>query len=221
MSASNFKGKGAMSEIGGSKIAKILTSFPEINPEWLLTGQGKMIKEQSMISDEISSFINTQLGTYNVFDFVSLKAAEEAMPLMRQNSYFEKPNMYIPDLGPGTHMRTLVKGNHMYSTIKDGDRVISTLVTDIKTVHNGYVYVILDRVEGLHYKRVFWKDSDTLEFTSDNEEYATYTRDLNEILVLFKIREIHSRDLHPQFNDLQKDIRTLFTKVSKLEAKLL
>ena len=46
ISASNFKGSGLNSEIGGSKIVKILTCYPEINPEWLLTGQGNMLKGQ-------------------------------------------------------------------------------------------------------------------------------------------------------------------------------
>ena len=44
ISPSNFKGKGAISEIGGDKIAKILTSFPNLNPDWLLTGQGNMLR---------------------------------------------------------------------------------------------------------------------------------------------------------------------------------
>jgi hypothetical protein len=44
ISASNFKGIGIRSEIGGDKIVKILTIYPEINPEWLILGKGSMIK---------------------------------------------------------------------------------------------------------------------------------------------------------------------------------
>ncbi len=32
-------------DIGASKIEDILNSFPEINPEWLLTGKGEMLKQ--------------------------------------------------------------------------------------------------------------------------------------------------------------------------------
>ena len=46
ISASNFKGSGLNSEIGGSKIVKILTCYPEINPEWLLTGIGSMLRSE-------------------------------------------------------------------------------------------------------------------------------------------------------------------------------
>ena len=45
ISSSNFKGLGAKSELGGDKIVKIVTIFENINPEWLLTGKGNMLKE--------------------------------------------------------------------------------------------------------------------------------------------------------------------------------
>lgn len=38
--ASNFKGKGGLSELGGDKIAKILTVFNKLSSKWLLTGEG-------------------------------------------------------------------------------------------------------------------------------------------------------------------------------------
>lgn len=44
LAASNFKGLGAKSELGGDRIVKILTAYPEINPDWLLQGIGGMIK---------------------------------------------------------------------------------------------------------------------------------------------------------------------------------
>lgn len=45
LSASNFKGKGAKSELGGDKIVKILTVFPDLSPKWLLTGEGPPLVE--------------------------------------------------------------------------------------------------------------------------------------------------------------------------------
>ena len=46
ISYANIKGKGLKSEIGGSKIGKILSIYTDINPEWLLTGKGSMLREQ-------------------------------------------------------------------------------------------------------------------------------------------------------------------------------
>lgn len=47
ISASNFKGKGAKSELGGDKIVTILTIYKNINPYWLLLGEGSMLNEES------------------------------------------------------------------------------------------------------------------------------------------------------------------------------
>jgi hypothetical protein len=44
--STNFRGKGAKSDLGSDKIVKILTEFPEINMEWLLTGKGEMLKNE-------------------------------------------------------------------------------------------------------------------------------------------------------------------------------
>jgi hypothetical protein len=47
ISASNFKGVGLKSEIGGEKIVKILTIYPEINADWLLRNDQKMTNSKS------------------------------------------------------------------------------------------------------------------------------------------------------------------------------
>lgn len=52
ISASNFKGSGLKSEIGGDKIVKILTLFPDLNSEWLLTGKGSMLKSNDIASND-------------------------------------------------------------------------------------------------------------------------------------------------------------------------
>jgi hypothetical protein len=48
ISASNFKGKGAGSELGGDKIVKILTQYPDLSAEWLLRGEGEIFKTKSI-----------------------------------------------------------------------------------------------------------------------------------------------------------------------------
>ena len=52
----SLKNNGA---IGSDKLEKILKEYPEINPEWLLTGQGDMIKNKLEIqSHEVSMLYN-------------------------------------------------------------------------------------------------------------------------------------------------------------------
>jgi len=47
ISASNFKGSGLKSDIGGDKIVKILSCYQNLNPEWLLTKIGSVEKNNS------------------------------------------------------------------------------------------------------------------------------------------------------------------------------
>lgn len=50
ISASNFKGAGAKSELGGDKIVKIKLKYPSINAEWLLTGEGEILNDTIPVS---------------------------------------------------------------------------------------------------------------------------------------------------------------------------
>lgn len=59
----NMKGKGLMSEIGGDKIAKILSIYPQLNAEWLLTGKGKMLRGNS--TSKSSTIVTTSLSGDN------------------------------------------------------------------------------------------------------------------------------------------------------------
>lgn len=45
MSSANFKGRNMLSEIGGDKIVKILSVYPNLSAEWLMRGEGEMLQE--------------------------------------------------------------------------------------------------------------------------------------------------------------------------------
>lgn len=50
ISYANLKGKGLCSEFGGGQIGKILSTYPEISAEWLLTGNGPMLKDEKELT---------------------------------------------------------------------------------------------------------------------------------------------------------------------------
>ncbi|MGL4346992.1 MAG: hypothetical protein ACRCR9_02770 [Chitinophagaceae bacterium] len=45
MTYGNFKGKAKETPLNSDTIANILTNFPDISPEWLLTGKGSMLRD--------------------------------------------------------------------------------------------------------------------------------------------------------------------------------
>ena len=50
----NFRGKNALSELGSEKIVSILSTFPDLNSDWLLLGRGEMLRSASQSVGNIS-----------------------------------------------------------------------------------------------------------------------------------------------------------------------
>lgn len=55
ISYSNMKGAGLYSEIGGYQIGKILSIYPDLSAEWLLTGKGKMIVANDNLAQQFEN----------------------------------------------------------------------------------------------------------------------------------------------------------------------
>lgn len=91
ISASNFKGSGLKSEIGGDKIVKILSLFPEINPEWLLTGKGEMLREKISpldLQNEVINFKELAQARLEIIDGLKFKLTtleKEILELKQQD----------------------------------------------------------------------------------------------------------------------------------------
>lgn len=54
MKGQSWRGKGAESELKAEKIAKVLLIFPEINPYWLILGEGEREKDWRVDSNIVS-----------------------------------------------------------------------------------------------------------------------------------------------------------------------
>ncbi len=68
VAASNFSGKSAESALSTDKIVKILTTFPELNSDWLLLGRGEMLRQpspqpatSSVDNPSVVDFLNSKL----------------------------------------------------------------------------------------------------------------------------------------------------------------
>lgn len=153
---------------------------------------------------------------YNVYDFESKAAAGNAIFLMEKDKFNNAANLQLPYLGPGVHIRVPIGGDSMHSTLKDGDKAVATLITDKSEIRPGYIYIILDKQEGIVCKRVYPDDSDSLTLVSDNEIYRPYKRHWSDIINIFRVREIHTTDLRPYFTDLRKEMREIRSEMEQL-----
>lgn len=60
IASSNFKGANINSELGGEKLVKILTTYPELSADWLLRNEGEMLRSSDF--DAQTEKINNQIA---------------------------------------------------------------------------------------------------------------------------------------------------------------
>jgi len=178
-------------------------------------------EEQTPVKSDIETVLslhgNKSNIKFNVYDFESKAAAGEALFLMEEDKFNKEPNLQLPYLGPGTHIRVPIGGDSMHSTLKDGDKAVATLINEKSEIRQGYIYIILDKQEGIVCKRIYLDDEYTLTFVSDNEIYTPYKRHWSDIISIFRVREIHSTDLRPYFTDLRKEMREIRSEMEHLK----
>jgi len=73
ISASNFKGKAIESELGGDKIVSILTNYKDINPYWLLLGEGEMLCEIDTSTTKVKTTIIEDVLLTKITQLINMK----------------------------------------------------------------------------------------------------------------------------------------------------
>lgn len=104
IAASNFKGKGLDSELGGDKIVKILSSYPNLSSEWLLTGKGDMLKEGTYGVSMGNNNHQVNIGSSNILNESNIpfikkdkKVVDEQELLKRKISDLKTENDHLKD----------------------------------------------------------------------------------------------------------------------------
>lgn len=182
LSDANFKGIGLKSELGGDKIVKILSIYPDISADWLLMGLGEMLKTKGYMETITSGEVlnpdgkdkhfypdgkeNQQKKTARMLQ--KADAPGEGIPLIPLEAAagfpiidgagiaLEDCDRYIvPDFqSRGAQFLIRVSGNSMYPRYASGDILACRKIEEIRFIQWGKVYVI-DSSQGQLVKMVF------------------------------------------------------------------
>ncbi|WP_449188358.1 S24 family peptidase [Tannerella forsythia] len=155
-------------EISTDKYANILEYFPDVNPEWLLTGQGPMLKDKERA--EIAQAIPTEEAKGIPLIPVGAMAGY-ANGEVQVMDYEIIHHYNIPDFeNRGVKFMIRASGSSMYPKYSNGDILACRPITDLSFFQWGKVYV-LDTDQGPLVKRLFpCPDNDEyLECHSDNK----------------------------------------------------
>lgn len=161
--------------IGADKCEKIIYLYSDINLNWLVTGNGEMLKNQTTNKQVIKNDINyiPLVSIEAVAGFGSTSWSIEAKDI--QEKYL------VPDF-EGIDFMISVKGSSMYPKYNSGDVVGCRIIRESKFIQWNKTYVIATKEQGIMVKRLHPSDDDTsLKAISDNPEYPPFYIPKDEI----------------------------------------
>lgn len=244
----NFKGKAKEKALSSDVLAKIITKYPDINPEWLLTGKGDMLKDEGAIEViktprvEIIEPIKVEgrslMPKVVVVDdrdndripLVSIKAQAGYLKGYDDRNYIEElPTYSVPDMRNGTYRMFQVSGFSMYPTLQDGSYVIGKFVENWEWLSDNRVCVVVTERDGVIVKRVTnrAREKGFLYCKSDNRDYKHITVRVEDIREIWECQaHISFEFLDPVTNyqkiaELEVNVSELQDKVKNLETQLL
>jgi len=172
--------------IGSDRLEKIIRTYPDISPEWLLTGEGEMIKNADKPSVKKTETLNDGIPLIPVEAMAGIGNGSVAI---KERDIQER--YLVPDFVESDFM-IRVKGPSMEPHFNSGDIIACKIMRDRSFFQWGKVYVIHHREQGTMIKRLFPSDDSMLECKSDNKAFPPFTLEVSQLtniaLVLGVIR---------------------------------
>lgn len=192
-----------------------------ISGDYLLTGHGDMFKSAS---DSDSRPIIELNPSAKANTFVSdLKAAAGFGALINNPKKIEQlPAISLPNAPMGLNVAFQITGDSMHPAVRHLDYVAGNHVRDIKDIRNGYTYILIDRDDGVLYKRLYIEGNggSVLKIVSDNPDYPPYTREPDSIIAYFKAFCRLSSDFRPYYDDIRREIQQLKEDVAWMKGRI-
>lgn len=173
-------------DIGSSKLEDILKTYPDISPEWILTGKGAMVREvkQPIQGETKSEYLlrTDSRRSEQLVPLYNLEASAGLVQLFGRDETTPIDYISVPNL-PACDGAIYVTGDSMYPLLKSGDIVMYKQVLDIfNSLFWGEMYIIHIDIDGDAFttvKYVHKSDNgpDYIKLVSQNQHHAA--KDIN------------------------------------------
>lgn len=167
-----FKGS-----IGSDKLSNIISYYPDININWLITGEGSMLKSENsnMVAEPLVEYGKKQTKPRIPYTAAagSLTSAVEGITA-DQCEQIPRINIF-----PEYDFTIIIKGDSMEPKYEGGDEVACKRIDSTSFIQWGKVHV-LDTAQGILIKRTY-EDGDKIRCVSYNPEYPDFSIDKSEI----------------------------------------
>lgn len=200
MTYGSFKGKQKESALNSDAIDKILSIYPDIDANWLLTGKEPMLKEEvNSIVEPVESHRKTKDPVYELqrIPLFNLEATMGLVPLLNGNGldedkiidYLSIPGMASCD---GAIYAT---GDSMYPLLKSGDMIAyKHIPVERSEIFFGEMYILaikLDETSTMKTIKFVHQSElgdDHIKLVSHNQHHASKDVKLSKIAAIGLIR---------------------------------
>lgn len=163
--------------IGVDKISNIVSVYPDLNLEWLITGNGEMLKSNHTSSTTSSAQVQISANTKPRIPYTA--AAGSITNAVEGISESQCEQVPVVPTFPSYDFTIIVKGDSMEPKIEGGDEVACKRVDSTSFIQWGKVHV-LDTAQGVVIKRIY-EDGDKIKCVSYNPEYPPFSIEKSEI----------------------------------------
>ncbi len=169
MTYGNFTGKAKETPLNSNAIGNILLEIPDISPDWLITGDGTMLRAQ----EPAPHLVIDHDVPYRSVPLIPIEAVAGYAGIDESGVSYEDCEHYVvPEFDRlGVEFVIRVSGSSMYPKYSNGDLLACRKIKEILFFQWGKVYVI-DSSQGQLVKRVFEDNNnpDNILLVSDNKE---------------------------------------------------
>lgn len=174
------KAKASQKGMSSINIEKILLAYPELNPDWLLTGRGEMLSASIASNTELETTSNPNIarrvpeGSSEGIPLIPIEAMAGA--LTNEQTILEyECERYIVPVFKGADFLIPVKGSSMYPKYSSGDIVACQRVPMSSLFFQWNKVYVIDTNQGALIKRIKpGSDKEHVLIVSDNEKYDPF-----------------------------------------------
>lgn len=158
--------------IGAGKLEQIISTYPELNGEWVITGKGEMLQTTETFNpQQVNEPLHKYVTTIKTIPLIPIDALAGLAPgeLVIKDSDIES-RYTVPDFAKADFL-IRVKGGSMYPKYSSGDVLACKKVSKTDFIQWNKTYVI-DTSHGVLVKRILkGKDDKHWILRSENKDY--------------------------------------------------
>lgn len=181
MTYGSFKGKAKESPLNSNAIANILSIYPDISAEWLLTGEGSMIKDPPATINP-NPVISTPVKASDVETRPRIPlnvAAGSLSSCLDGVTLYQCEQLPVISAFPRYDFTIIVRGESMEPEYQSGDELAGIYIKNTSFIQWGCAH-ILDTAQGIIVKHIY-DDDENILCKSENPRFSEFKIHKSEV----------------------------------------